>query len=345
MKSLTGTSVVIVSLALVAAACGRSAETGTHAAARDRPAGDVVTVTPVTFPDVVNASGTADPYAEATLSTKLMGTVEAVSVREGDQVRAGDVLVRLDARDLDAKKLQAEAAQAQVEAVLREATLHAERMRRLFAEEAAPRAQLDAAETGLARAQAGVNAARAALAELHAVRDYATVRAPFDGIVTARMIEPGSFAAPGMPLIVIQDARRLRLAVTAAPNAVRGLARGTRVEASIEGEVADAVVEGVIPAGGSLYTVNAIVDNSAGRHLAGSAATLALHVGERSAMLVPVHAIVRQGDLTGVHVLEGDQATLRWVRLGHATDDDVEVLAGIRAGERIVVPATLAGGH
>jgi RND family efflux transporter MFP subunit len=333
----------VVAAVVVTGACGDAEDHVAPEAVTVAPAGDYVAVRVVEVPAAVEATGVAEPYVESTLSTKLMATVLAVRVHEGDRVRAGDVLVELDARDLDAKAAQVQASLAEANAVLNEATVHAERMRTLYAEEAAPKAQLDAAETGLLRAGAAVGAARAAAAELDAVRDYSTVRAPFDGMVVRRLADPGAFAAPGAPLLVVQDSRRLRISVTAAPGAVRDLRRGDIVMATIEGVPATATVEGIVPAAGSLYTVNAITDNAAGEHLAGSAAALALPTGFRSALLIPVDAIQRQGDLTGVWVRTGETSTLRWIRLGDSADETVEVLAGLRDGDRILVSGTLGG--
>ncbi len=90
-------------------------------------------------------------------------------------------------------------------------------------------------------------------------------------------------------------------------------------------------------ASGNLYTVNALVDNEAGRFLPGSAATLEVPQGERTAVLVPEAAVIRQGDLTGVRVRTPEGAALRWIRLGRAHDGMVEVLAGLKAGDVIVV--------
>lgn len=336
---------LLTAAAVAAGACGGGAEHVEPVEASLAPAGEYAAIRMVDVPAVMEASGVAEPIVESTLSTKLMGTVLAVRVREGDRVRGGDVLVELDARDLEAKAAQVEASLAEANAVLNEATVHAERMRMLFAEEAAPKAQLDAAETGLLRAKAGVAAAEAAALELNAVRDYSTVRAPFDGIVVRRMVDPGAFAAPGAPLVTVQDSRRLRVAVTAAPGTVRDLRRGDVVTATIEGVPARATVEGIVPAAGSLYTVNAIVDNGDGAHLPGSAAVLAIPTGVRRALFVPVDAIQRQGDLTGVWLGSEHGATLRWIRLGDSADEMVEVLAGLRDGDRVLVPATVAGAN
>jgi RND family efflux transporter MFP subunit len=295
---------------------------------------------------LLEAAGTARPYAEATLSTKLMGSVIEVTVREGDHVRRGQPLVRIDARDLEAKEAQVAAGLGEAEANYQLAQTHEARMRALFDEEAAPRAQLDAARTALTSAAARVASARAAAAELSAVGEYAVVRAPFDGIVIRRLVDPGSFAAPGTPLITVQDAARLRVSVSAAPATVRALTRGDSIRAIIEGVATMARVEGIVPAaGGNLHTINATVENRDHRFLSGSAATLAIPQGTRPSIVIPASAIVRQGDLTGVHVYTETGAALRWIRLGTAVADSVEVLSGLRAGERIVVLTEPAQGR
>jgi RND family efflux transporter MFP subunit len=343
MKAYRWTFVPVLVLAV--GACDRSGEHGASVSVPAVPAGEFIAVASRTIPAALEASGTAKPFAEATLSTKLMGTVLSVHVQEGSRVRRGDVLLALDARDLDARAAQVEASLAEAEAIQREAVLHAERMRMLFAEDAAPKVQLDAAETALARARAGIASAHGAAAELRAMRAYAVVRAPFDGTVVRRMVDRGAFASPGAPLLVVQDAQRLRIVVTAAPDAVRALERGATVAAFIEGEKVEATIEGVVPAGGSLYTVNAIVDNAAGAHLAGSAATLLLPVGERTALFVPRAAVHRQGDMSGIYVAAGGTATLRWIRPGAVVNDSIEVLAGLRDGDRVLVPTTVAGAN
>ncbi|HWE43592.1 MAG TPA: biotin/lipoyl-binding protein, partial [Gemmatimonadaceae bacterium] len=143
-------NVAIAAGALLVAACG-SPKTETSESAPPRVAGTVYTVKDTVIDATFEASGTAAPVRQATLSTKLMGTVLEVLVKEGDQVSAGQPLVRIDARDLAAKQAQVGASIADAEAMRRDAATQAARMRALYADSAATRAQLDAAETGLAR--------------------------------------------------------------------------------------------------------------------------------------------------------------------------------------------------
>jgi hypothetical protein len=164
--------------------------------------------------------------------------------------------------------------------------------------------------------------------------------------VTQRFVDPGAFVAPGAPIVAVEDGSRLRISVTVAPDGARRLEPGARVEGTIERVAVAAVVEGVAPSpSGALYSVNALVDNARGAHPTGGAATLRIPLGVRTGLLVPVAALVHEGDLTAVLVQTPSGTERRWVRLGTPDGDAVEVLSGLRSGERIIVPAVAEGGR
>jgi RND family efflux transporter MFP subunit len=329
-------------VAFAATACGRGTpEPTTRLTSAQPSAGVTYVVHDTTIDAEFEAAGVAAPVQQATLSTKLMGTVTDVLVREGDRVAAGQPLVRIDARDLSAKSAQVAASIAEAQAIRQDAVAQANRIRTLYGDSAATRAQLDAAETGLARADAGVKTAQAAASELGAVTSYSIVRAPFAGIVTKRFADPGAFAAPGAPLVAIQDVSTLRISASTTPTIARGFHRGQTITALVERTPVRATIEGVVPAmAGSLYTINALVPNPNADLLTGSRATLMLPTGQRRAVIVPSSGLVREGDLTGVTVRTAQGDDRRWVRLGHTIGDMVEVTAGLQAGDRVVVPNT-----
>jgi RND family efflux transporter MFP subunit len=327
-------------------ACRREPAPDRPGAVATPPDGRVIEVRDTTIPSVLEAAGIAAPIQRATLSTKVMGAVTSVEVQEGARVRAGQVLARIDSRDIAAKRAQAAAGLADADAVHQDALTQAQRFRALYADSAATRAQLDAVETGLARAEAGVRTAQAAANELEAYGAYAELRAPFAGVVTQRFVDRGAFVAPGTPIAAVEDGSRLRISVTLPPDAARRLKPGARVEGTIERVPVDAVVEGVAPApSGALYSVNALVDNTRGAHPTGGAATLRIPLGVRTGLLVPVAALVHEGDLTGVRVQTASGTERRWVRLGTPAGDVVEVLSGLRSGDRIFFPAAPEGGR
>ncbi|HEX7978108.1 MAG TPA: HlyD family efflux transporter periplasmic adaptor subunit, partial [Gemmatimonadaceae bacterium] len=154
-----------------------------------------------------------------------------------------------------------------------------------------------------------------------------------------RFVDAGAFAAPGAPLVAIQDASTLRITASATPDIARTLHRGQMIAATIENQAVQATVEGVVPAtSGNLYSINALVQNPRGALLAGSAATLALPTGARTALVVPAGAIVREGDLTGVTLRTAQGDERRWIRLGVTSGTMVEISAGLRAGDLVVLP-------
>jgi RND family efflux transporter MFP subunit len=335
MRSTAGLGVVIVG---IAAACGRPSPSASESGRASPPTGRSIEVSDTAISSVLEVAGVAEPSQRATVSTKLTGSVTDVLVREGERVRHGQPLARIDARDLRATRARLRASLADAEAVQRDAVSQARRFRSLYADSAATRVQLEAAETALMRADAAVGAARAAAEELEATSAYADLRAPFSGVVTKRFVDPGAFVAPGSPVATVEDASRLRISVTVTPEMAAGLTRGRHVSATIESVPVDAVVEGVVPSAGALYTVNALVDNGRGSYASGAAATLRLEQGKRRAILLPALALVREGDLTGARVETPDGSELRWIRVAPFADGMVEVLSGLRPGERIVLP-------
>lgn len=313
-----------------------------NAASSGSTNGQTVVVSDTSIMNHFSAAGVATAIEEATVGTTLMGTVTDVLVREGDRVRSGQLLLKLDAAELDARAQRLAAAVSDAEAMHSEALIQARRFESLYSDSAATRAQYEAATTALARAEAGVNAARAAARELDAVTRYSELRAPFDGVVIRRNIDRGGLAAPGAPLLVIQNSSTLRLKAAAPIEASRSLARGQRINVSLDGVPAIATVEGVVPAGSSnLFTVNALVENTAGRHAAGSSATLDLPTDSTRAILLPERALIRDGDMVGV-IVDRDGAgsgERRWIRLGATHGDQVEVTSGLKVGDRVFVPA------
>lgn len=299
-----------------------------------------VAVLDTTVAATTQAAGIAEPMESSTLSTRLMASVVDVLVLEGAKVQQGQTLARLDLRDLSAKRQQAQAGLADAEAQRALARVSAERMRALYADSAAPKAMLDAAEAGLARTEAGVRAAAAGLAELEAVAGYGEIRAPFAGVVSHRFVDPGAFVAPGAPIMTVDRLGALRITVSLPTDQARGIRSGALLAATIERDTTTARVEGVVRGAGGTSTLNAVVENRTGQWLGGSAASIHLPAGNRRALLIPSAAIRSEGDVALVtrRTAQGDLVTA--VRLGSAYGDRTEILAGLQAGDQVVVLPT-----
>ena len=283
----------------------------------------------------IEVPGTIEAARAADIASRVAAVIETVRVEEGARVRAGDLLIALDGRDLRARVQAAEAA-------LKAGAAQHERVRALFARDAATRQELDAAEAARAAAQADRDAAVAQVG-------YVEIRAPFDGVVTGKWARAGDLAAPGRPLLSLQGAGLLRVAASVTRAQAERLTPGRSIEAVLEGgEVVVSRVSALAPAGDpsslrSLLKAD-LPEGVAAR--AGSFARLRLpRGGEEPAPMVPKAALVEKGALTSVFVVEDGRARLRFISPGDAAGDMVFVRAGLDEGEEVVLePGTLADG-
>jgi len=327
-----------------------------------------------TVPDELEAPGTLRSVNTAPLTARVMGTVTGVHVREGDAVKRGQVLISLDERELVARRNAARAAMDEAKAGREEAARGFamaqaqadvagktyERFQYLKQQKSVSPQEFDEVEAKFRGAQAGLAAAKARQDQVEAsnarvesearaaetMTSYARIVAPFDGVVVRRSVDTGMMAAPGMPLIEIEDASRYQMEATIAASAAsaRGLKRGTRarvrLDALPEREFEGAVAELEAGADSASQTVRAKVDVPRDAALrSGLFGRVLFCCGERQALTVPRTALVERGQLRGVFVVGNDGIIrLRLVTLGQTfTGERVEVLSGIDAGETIVL--------
>lgn len=367
-------------VALVAlSACG-----GKHAAetAKPGPAAKVpVTVTALAtteWPDGFEAVGTVRARTATTLSSRVMGTVLEVRVQAGDRVSAGQTLVTVDSRDLETGQRQAQAgldeaksaipeaesaiASAQAQLELAQSTLR--RMKELFEkrslsaqefDEFTSRVKVHEAAVAMARARRHqinnkIRQAEQAVQQASIAKGYSEVKAPFAGLVIARRVEPGTLAAPGVPLLELEQLGTYRLEASVEESRLAAVKQGASIgvtidalEAPLTGRVAE-IAPSVDPGSRAFL---AKIDLPAHPALRGGLFGRArFATGQRQVLAVPRSAVLAQGQLQSVMVEEGGFARARLVSLGAEREGDVEVLSGLRAGDRLILqrPAGLADG-
>jgi membrane fusion protein, multidrug efflux system len=365
---------LFVPVALVAlAGCGAKEEA--KPAAAERVSGvRVEAVRLESIPDEIEASGTVASAATAQVAARMMGTVTSVQVREGDAVKVGQVLVTLDQRELAERRSAAKAAvdeatHAKEEGARGVATAQAqadvmsktyERYEMLRDKKSVSPQEFDevlakhrAAQEGLAAAQARqrqVNSmgerAQAELRAMETVAGYARVTAPFNGVVVRRMVEPGGMAAPGVPLVEMEDASHYRIEVTFDPSDSAAVRRGTRARVELDAlpgkSFTGIVVEMEAGADAASHTMRARIvlpkDSAIRSGLFGRAWFAR---GEKKAVTLPSAAVVHRGQLHGVYAVDAEGiARLRMVTLGRSIGERYEILSGIGEGERAVMNAT-----
>lgn len=286
--------------------------------------------------------GVVEAERAAAIAPQVPGAVLALPVRPGERVAAGAVLARIDARAAE-QSAAAQAAQvAAAEAQVGVAAAELKRREQLAGQNYLSRAALEQAQAQHTAAEAALRATRAQAGAARTQSNLGVLRAPFAGVVASVPATVGDMALPGQPLLTLYDPAVLRVSAavpaTALPQALRAadlrLQVGeqtftpTRVELlpTVDARSLTQTVRATLPAGTGL-----VPGQFARLALPGGAATAT------PALAVPATAIVRRGELTAVYVLpaQGDPQ-LRQVRLGRARGQEVEVLAGVAAGERVV---------
>jgi RND family efflux transporter MFP subunit len=347
-------SIVLILLAAVLLTGGCARE---EAPKRERPAITGVTVealAPSRVTEYYAASGTVTARTASAVSSRVMGMVTSIRVQEGDRVRKGDLLLTIDDRDVREKVRAAEEAlsearqalmAAREEKVLAEKTY--DRYRQLYEAKALTEQELDTVKTrmevarlGEERAQAALKRARARLEEARVYLDFTRVVSPTTGVVSEKRIDAGSMAAPGMPLLIVEEPS-YRLEVQVDERLLGRVKKGSPAEVTISslGLTLTGTVSRVVPAvdpASRTFLVKVDIAHPGLRSGLYGRARFAL--AEREALLVPRGALVRKGQLTGVYLVGPEGVvTYRLIRVGKLYPGGYEVLSGVSSGDRIVV--------
>lgn len=276
------------------------------------------------------AEALVEAVNQATLAAQVSGRVVDVRVDAGQSVRKGDVLMRIDARE-------ASEVAAGATAQLANARANYQRMRNLQQQGFVSSAALD-------KAKADLDAAQATHGQVTVGVGHATVLAPISGIVAQRLTELGEMAVPGKPLLTVYEPGSLRVTANIPQYRLAQMrtVRRARVEFPELGKWVDATDVTVLPTADSATHVSQVrVGLPAGIPgvVPGMHARVHFVIGRERKMTVPESAVVRRGEVAAVYVAnEKGALSLRQLRLGETVGvDEVEVLAGLQAGERIVL--------
>ncbi len=364
---------LLVSTALFVAGCssGRhDQQKGAGAPAGPAVRAAVVAAAQEEWPETIELTGTVRARVESTLSSRMSAWVREVRVRQGDTVAAGQVLAVLDAQDVEVGMRTAQAAvgeaesgipeadqaiaAAQAQLELADATLR--RLEDLFAKKSVSQQELDEVRSRQRAAEAGVRMARARRQQLDSriarAREgvestrvslsWATLRAPFAGVITERRVEPGVLAAPGMPLFRIeQTSGGYEVIAPLDESRLRDVSRGAAARLMLDtvGDAMEARVAEIVPAADpQSRTVDLKIPVSGKGLRSGLYARVSIPGRGRAVVAVPAPAVRERGQLQMVFVQDSGAARSRLVTTGSRVDGRVEVLSGLRAGERVVSP-------
>jgi RND family efflux transporter MFP subunit len=280
--------------------------------------------------------GVIEAVHRATISAQTSGRVIEVNFDVDDYVSKGDVILRI--RDTEQKAALA-AAQARFE----EAQAEFNRIKEVYRKKLVAKSAFD-------KAQAALKSARASLDQAREQLEHTVVRAPYSGIVVARHIEVGETAQPGQPLMTGISLEQLR-ATSNVPQrdiaAVRRLLKARVLLPGGRGELPGDKLTISPYADPDSHTFNVRVDLPPGQHgvYPGMFTKVSFVVGQTRRLLVPAAAVVNRSEVTAVYVLSPQgRVEFRQIRTGaRRGQDQIEVLAGLEAGERVAVDPIKAG--
>ncbi len=298
----------------------------------------------------VTLEASVEAVRQAMLSTQVPGAIVALSVKAGDKVRAGQELLRIDARAAQQQVVgstaQLEAAQAQ----LRVATLDLERQKQLFQRQFISQGAMDKAQVSWDAAKAQVEALQAQSKAAVVQTGFYVISAPFAGVVSDVSVVMGDMAMPGRSLITVYAPAEMRLSA-AVPQSLAPLAQsGEPVMFEIPGVTSGplrAPHKELLPsADPQTRTLTLRIPLPA--HLNGVVPGLSAQVhlrtqadGHSDRLWIPLRAVIHRSELRAVQVLDAEgKARLRQVRLGAVAGEQVEVLSGLRPGEKVLLPRT-----
>jgi RND family efflux transporter MFP subunit len=303
----------------------------------------------VTLPATEAAVGSIRAVHESAVAAKLLAKVVEVNVQAGQVVRAGDVLLRLDDEDLQARLRQAEAALAAAQAARRQSEIEFQRLDGLYKQEHATKLEWERAQTELETATAGVERAVQAAREAETILSYATIRSPLDGIIVDKRVEVGDTATPGQVLLTLYDPTRMQLIARVRESLTQRLQVGQDIDVYVSalGKTCIGRVSEIVPeaeAASRTFSVKVTGPCPEGVYT-GMFGRLLIPLDDEQVLVIPQAAVRRIGQLDVVDVVVPgpDEAQAeprvqrRTVQLGRDFGADVEVLAGLQAGELVAL--------
>lgn len=286
-------------------------------------------------------AGTVRARREVLISPRIMGTIVELPVKAGDAVTRDHLLARLDDRDIKARLEQARSAASAAESEFLRASSDYERYKRLRSQQAATQQQFESVEAAYLAAKARLAQASELVQEAQITLGYTVIRSPIDGIVVEKHMQVGDMASPGQPIMTLQEQGPLRLEAAVREGIAGSINTGDQLKVRIDAldlELAGTVEEKV-PAADPMtrsFLVKVSLPQRPGLR-SGMFGRIYLPVGSASVLTVPRAAIQRVGELDLVWVLSEQRPERRYVRTGYEYGDRVEVLSGLREGDKVIL--------
>ena len=290
--------------------------------------------------------GRVEAVNQATVSAQTSGRIADLPFDVNDYVAAGDIMMRFTDTEQKAALARAEAALQEANARLAEATQEFERFSKMIENNSVSQSRFDQSRANRDAARARLNAASSGVETAKEQLEYTVVRAPYAGIVSKRHVELGEMVSPGQPLISGLSLQQLRVNVDVPQSmfdSVRKIGKAFVIVDDVRIAAESMSFFPVADAAANTFRVRVNLPDGAATLYPGMFIKVGFVVGETKRLLVPVEAVVRRSELSGVYVTDGDHVALRQVRLGRKNGNSIEVLAGLSEGEVVATDPVAAG--
>ncbi len=298
----------------------------------------------------LSAEAVVEAVHQSTVASQIAGRIVDLRFDVGERVKKGDVIARIDERAATQAVAASEAQVRSSEATLTNARAQYLRSRQLFEQNFISQAALDKSEADFKAAESQMKAMLAGAGQAATERSFATIVAPYGGVVSARYVQLGEMATPGKPIMTGFDPSSLRVTATVASSEVPAIqaAARARVEIPSARRWVEAKSITVVPsADPRTHSTEVRIDLPADVPgiYPGVFARAHFVTGTAPRLMVPRAAVVHRGELTAAYVLgESGAPQLRQLRLGTVADEHgIEVLAGLKPGERVALDPVRAG--
>lgn len=291
--------------------------------------------------------GTVISAERVEVSSRLTGYVHGLAVHEGQSVTKGQLLLAVDPSGVKAQIQQAQAELAKAAAALANARTNYQRYKDLYRHQATTGQQYQAIETDYKVAMGNYRAAEAALSTARTQLKYAEVRASFDGLIVAKLVDNGQLATPGTPLLVMEDPNHLQVRVQVDEQTFAHLALGQKIRLLFTGQnlktrAVTGTVQRLVASSNPVthtHLVKVVLPADSGVS-SGEYALVSIPVGTRQGIVIPIEAIHNRAGIMGAFVVNAEgQAQFRMLTLGEQLPRGQVVLSGLFPGERVIVTA------
>lgn len=302
----------------------------------------------IEVPAFESAVGSVKAVQQTTIASEVMAKVIAVNVRAGQTVEKGEVLVQLDPEEFQARLQQAEAAVAAATAARDQAQTEWERVRNLYQQNNAAKIELQRADSTYRAAEAELERAQQVRAAAAKNLSYTTIVSPFAGTVIDKQVEVGDTASPQKVLLTLYDPTRMQLVASVRESLIDRVREDQVLPVYIDAlrrECAGIVTEIVPESDTATRSFQVKVSGPCPPDIhSGMFGRLLIPMDPERWLVIPRAAVRRVGQLEVVDVASTDARTVqrRVVRTGRERGPDVEILSGLREGERVALPEGVA---